>query len=128
MTKKLQQPVNSTPAPDELGWAYAELKQRYEDLVGNNLAGMFHTTVAGQFVECNQSMARILGYADPQELLRIPCADLYHNADQRGRFLKDLQERGALANYEITLKHRSGRAITVPLVREFLGGNTWQND
>ena len=105
--------MNSMPVPDELGRAYAELKQRYEDLVGNNLAGMFHTTVAGQFLDCNQSMARILGYADRQELMRLPCVDLYHDASQRGRLLKDLQERGELANYEITLKHRSGRAITV---------------
>lgn len=113
MTKKVERSEDGVPEQNELGRAYLELKQRYDDLVGNNLAGVFHTTMAGQFVDCNQSMARILGYTDRQELMRLPCTELYHDADQREQFLKDLQERGELANYEITLKHRSGRAITV---------------
>ena len=113
MTKKVERSGNAAPEQNELGRAYFELKQRYDDLVGNNLAGVFQTTMAGQFVECNQSMARILGYTDRQELMRMPCAELYYDAEQRKRFISDLQERNELVNYEITLKHRSGRAVTV---------------
>ncbi|MCC7501117.1 MAG: MEKHLA domain-containing protein [Flavobacteriales bacterium] len=113
MVKKVERSDDGVPEQNKLGSAYLELKQRYDDLVGNNLAGVFQTTMAGQFVDCNQSMARILGYADRQELMRMPCADLYYDAEQRKRFINDLLEQGELANYEITLKHRSGRAITV---------------
>ena len=44
MTKKVERSENSAPEQNELGRAYLELKQRYDDLVGNNLAGVFQTT------------------------------------------------------------------------------------
>ncbi|HEY0976458.1 MAG TPA: PAS domain S-box protein [Flavobacteriales bacterium] len=90
-----------------------DLRRNYEQLFHRNLAGVFRATVAGRFIECNASMARILGYADPDELLGLDLRDLYVNREDRERFLLDLTERGQLVNYEILLKHRSGRTIHV---------------
>ncbi|HEX2616485.1 MAG TPA: PAS domain S-box protein, partial [Flavobacteriales bacterium] len=100
--------------PDtELGRAYLDLKQQYDDLVGNNLAGVFRTTIAGRFLECNMSMARMLGYTSTEELMRLSAKDLYLDQTDRERFLKELTERRQLINYEIALRHRSGRPIHV---------------
>jgi PAS domain S-box-containing protein len=92
---------------------HEDLKQQYANFISRNLAGVFRATVAGRFVECNQSMARILGYEDPEELLGLDLKDLYLNKGDRERFLVDLTERGHLINYEILLRHRSGRPIHV---------------
>ena len=97
----------------ELASAYLELKQQYDQLVRKNLAGVFRTTVQGRFIECNDSMARILGYAGREALLGVQAQDLYVDAEDRERFLRDLRERGQLVNYEIVLKHAKGHPVHV---------------
>ena len=96
-----------------LGKAYLELKRQYDDLVSRNLAGVFRTTVDGRILEVNDSMARILGYQDREELLRVDALDLYPSAAERDAFLQTLFSEKRLINFEITLKHRSGRTVDV---------------
>ena len=55
----------------ELAKAYLELRRQYEDLVDRNMAGVFRTTLDGRFLECNASMARILGYPDRDALMQV---------------------------------------------------------
>lgn len=98
---------------EELSRAYADLKCQYEQLVSRNLAGVFRTTLEGRFLECNDAMARILGYADRAELMAQPAVDIYANGNDRIRFLEILQERKQLINFELTLKHRNGRPVEV---------------
>ena len=105
---------------EELGRAYLQLKQQYDNLVSKNLAGVFRTTVQGRFLECNEAMARILGYANSAELMQVPCADLYFDSAERERYINELNEQKQLVNYEVTLKHRNGRALHV-LENVFLG-------
>ena len=97
----------------ELASAYLDLKDQYDQLVRKNLAGVFRTTVQGRFVECNDSLARILGYADREELMAVPVRELYVQGGDRERFLFDLQEHKQLVNYEAVLKHASGRHVHV---------------
>lgn len=93
--------------------AYLELKRQYDDLVSRNLAGVFRTTVDGRILEVNDSMARILGYRDRDELMRVDALDLYPSAAERDQFLEVLLQEKHLINFEITLKHRSGRTVDV---------------
>lgn len=101
------------PEGAELGRAYLELKRQYDLLVSRSLAGVFRTTVTGRFLECNDSLAQMLGYGSREELMRLPVKELYLDEADRERFLTELTERRQLVNYEILLKHRSGRAIYV---------------
>lgn len=102
-----------TAQSNELAAAYLELQQRYEHLVRKNLAGVFRTTVQGRFVECNDAMARLLGYADRSALMDVPVEQLYMHATDRERFLFDLRENKHLVNYEAVLKHANGRPVYV---------------
>jgi PAS domain S-box-containing protein len=97
----------------ELAGAYLELKQQYDHLVRKNLAGVFRTTVQGRFLECNDSMARMLGYADRESLMAVPVKELYVNAADRERYLFDLREHKHLVNYEAVLRHANGRHVHV---------------
>ena len=97
----------------ELGRAYLELKQQYDDLVGKNLAGVYRTTLAGRFLECNSSMAHMLGYADRNALMLVSAKDLYMHAAEREEFINELRERRQLVNFSTTLKHTSGRSVHV---------------
>ncbi|MEO8067994.1 MAG: PAS domain S-box protein [Flavobacteriales bacterium] len=108
------------PQKDELGRAYLELKQQYDNLVGKNVAGVFRSSLQGRFLECNDAMARLLGYADRAELMATPASELYFTTEVRERLIADLREHGRLMNYAVTLRHKSGRAVEV-LENIFLG-------
>jgi len=93
--------------------AHAELSQRYDDLLNGNLAGIFRTTPDGRFVECNDAMAHVLGYAGREELMAINAVELYFTPEDRARYLKELKGRGRLSNYDIRLRHKTGREVFV---------------
>ena len=93
--------------------AYAELQRQYEQLVSRNLAGVYRTTMDGRFLECNDALARILGYIDRNELLGSQAHSIYPSAADRDRFLEDLLRAKQLINYELSLKHKNGRSVDV---------------
>lgn len=93
--------------------AYAELLRQYEQLVSRNLAGVYRTTMDGRFLECNDALARILGYSDRNELLCSQALSIYPSAADRDRFLQDLLRDKQLINYELSLKHKNGRLVDV---------------
>lgn len=98
---------------NELEHEHRALIQRYSDLVSRNPAGVYRTTLDGDFLECNDAMAWILGYADRAELMAVPASSLYASDQERDRFVKALSETGRLLNFELTLKHRTGRPVEV---------------
>lgn len=93
--------------------AYEELKRHYDDLVDRNVAGVFRTTLEGRFLECNDAMARILGYADRTDLMAHSAKELYPTPVDREQLLAALMKDKKLINFEMTLKHRNGRAVEV---------------
>jgi len=97
----------------ELDPAYDDLRRLYDQLVGRNLAGVFRTTLDGRFLECNDAMARILGFADRAELMALPAVSIYPSKEAREDFLGTLMREKQLINFELTLKHRSGRPVEV---------------
>ncbi len=97
----------------ELGKAYLDLRRQYDDLVSRNMAGFYRTATDGRFLECNASMARILGYPDRDSLMRINARALYHEEKDREHFVKELTERGFLINYTLRLRHYTGRIVHV---------------
>lgn len=89
----------------------ADLQRRYDDLLNGNLAGIFRTTLDGRFVECNNAMAQVLGFGSSQELMACDAQVLYFSPDDRRRYLNDLKANGRLVNYEIRLRHKTGREV-----------------
>lgn len=84
---------------------------RYRLLFERNLAGVFRTTVDGEFIDCNDSFARILGFDSREELLAHRSWDFYPASGDRDSFIFRLRENQALTNYEIRLKRRDGKLI-----------------
>lgn len=98
--------TGTVPASDHL-----ELKRQYDELVGRNLAGVFRTTLSGEFVECNAALADLLGYASREDLMAINAAELHISPAERQRYIAEITAKGELKNYSIALRHRSGRTI-----------------
>jgi PAS domain-containing protein len=79
----MEPPATIPSQGEELATAYLDLVQRYEQLVHRNVAGVFRSTLQGRLTECNDSLARMLGYADREALMRVPVRDLYLRPEDR---------------------------------------------
>ncbi|MBK6540241.1 MAG: PAS domain S-box protein [Flavobacteriales bacterium] len=95
----------------ELAKAYLSIKQQYDDLVSRNMAGVFRTTMDGRFLECNASMARILGFPDEETLMKQPVSALYFDMRDRDVYLAELLEKGHLINHTVQLRHANGQVV-----------------
>jgi len=86
---------------------------RYRTLFERNLAGVFRSTLEGRILECNESFARIFGYASPAEAIHKPALDFYLRPGDRKTFLTRLSERHHLTNYEMCARRRDGTPVWV---------------
>src|SRR5580765_8051675 len=82
-----------------------EAERKYRELFDSIQEGLFFATPDGRFLDVNDAMVRMLGYASRKELLRADVGPhLYPSPEVRERFLQALAERGVLRNYEETLR------------------------
>ena len=91
-----------------------EAEHRYRELFDNIQEGLFFSTPEGRFIEVNDAMVRMLGYASREELLHIDIpTQLYFSPEERQRLTDALQELGHLRNFEATLRRKDGSPIYV---------------
>ena len=89
-----------------------EAERRYRELFDSIQEGLFFATPEGRFLDVNDAMVRMLGYASREELLRADVSPhLYPAPEAREKFLRALGERGVLRNYEETLRRKDGTLL-----------------
>lgn len=96
--------------------ALGEAEKKFRAIVENAAGGIFQLTPEGMYLSANPALARILGYDGPELLLRkVKNANetVYGNSRERQAFLKELEERGALFNYETQVLTTKGTPIWV---------------
>ena len=84
---------------------------RYRLLFERNLAGVFRTTISGQFLECNPAAAQLFGYESPQQVLSLPALNLYDGASDREALLAKLKSEKFLTNYTLKLRRKNGDPV-----------------
>lgn len=100
----------------ERKWAEEALRaseERHRLLFEQNLAGVYRATLGGHFLDCNESYARILGYASSEELMARRPLEVYPNAAEYDAFLQMLKEQHAVANFESCLRRKDGSPVWV---------------
>src|SRR3984893_4768304 len=89
-----------------------EAERKYRELFDSIQEGLFFATPDGRFLDVNDAMVRMLGYASREEMLRSDVSPhLYPAPAARERFLQALEERGVLRNYEETLRRKDGALL-----------------
>jgi diguanylate cyclase (GGDEF)-like protein/PAS domain S-box-containing protein len=94
--------------------AYRALRaseQRHRLLFERNLAGVYRNTVSGRMLECNDALARMLGFETREAFLALRAGDLYHTPEERDQFIDAVRHHGAVANIEVCLRHRDGHSV-----------------
>jgi len=89
-----------------------EAERRYRELFDSIQEGLFFATPDGRFLDVNDAMVRMLGYASREELLRADVSPhLYPAPEIREKFMRALNERGVLRNYDETLRRKDGTLL-----------------
>lgn len=88
-------------------------EERYRLLFERNLAGVYWATLDGQFIDCNESFARMFGYESRAEVMARSADDFYNSSGERQLFLAELKERRTITNLETCPRRKDGSPIWV---------------
>jgi PAS domain S-box-containing protein len=90
-----------------------ETEAKYRSIFENAVEGIFQSTIEGQYISVNPSLARIYGYESAQTLvsgLTNIEQQLYVEASRRQEFLDLIQRHGAVTGFESQV-YRQDRTI-----------------
>jgi diguanylate cyclase (GGDEF)-like protein/PAS domain S-box-containing protein len=89
---------------------------RYRALTGNLSYGICRCSLDGKFLEVNEAMVKMLGYASKEELLAVNLAsDLIQNPARRAQLLGQPDQQGSVDPIEIEWKRKDGTRLKVRL-------------
>ena len=86
-------------------------EERHRTLFERNLAGVYRNTIDGRMIECNDAMARMLGYDSKEEFLEFRAHDLYFQPDQRETFVDEIRAHGGAHALEVCLRRKDGTPV-----------------
>ncbi len=93
--------------------ALHEAETKYRSIIENAVEGIFQTGLDGHFISANPAVARILGYASPQELM-MEVSNIQKNYVDPGRreeFVRLIRAHGAVKDFEVNLRCKDDREI-----------------
>ncbi len=89
------------------------LETQYRLVFEHDLIGMYQTRLDGRILDCNESAARMLGYASRADLMRHSAQELYHSPANRRDFVRRLRRAGTLTSFELRMRRKDGSDIYV---------------
>ncbi len=93
--------------------ALRESEERYRSLFESMPVGLYRSTPAGQILDANPALWRMLGYPDRESLLMVNADDIYLNVEDRRRSQAMLDREGFVPDYEHRFRRRDGTVIWV---------------
>ena len=93
--------------------ALRESVVKYRTLFETNQAGVFRSTVDGEFLEYNLKFAQMMGYVSAEEMKGTNSRTLYFSDSDRNTLITRLQMDGKLENYELLVKRRDGSPMWI---------------
>ncbi len=86
-------------------------EKAYRSIFENATEGIFQSTPDGLFLDVNPAMARMLGYASPEDVLhslRDISQQVYAHSSDREELLKLLSRQEAISGWEVLLRRKDG--------------------
>ncbi len=91
-------------------------ERRYRSIYETAIEGIFEVTPQGRLLSASPSLARILGYESPLELItsiKDVAEQLYVQPEDRDRFRDLLEQNGEILNFETRFRRKQGDIIWV---------------
>lgn len=100
-----------------------EAEAKYRTIFQTSPVGIFLTTLDGRFLDMNQAMAAMLGYASPREaMVSITniATDCYATPGDRATLLEELRQHGTILGAEREFKRRDGSLFSATVHAHFV--------
>jgi PAS domain S-box-containing protein len=91
-------------------------EKKYRDIFDNILTGIYQATVDGKFLTANPAMAKMFGYASPEELIKSVediRSEIGVNPEDRRRMKTMLEEHGQVNGMELKIVRKNDEAMWV---------------
>lgn len=96
--------------------ALRQAEANYRSIVENALEGIVQTSPDGRILMANPSLATLLGYNSPDELISAVTdisKDLYTNPERRNDFLRAMHQHRRVLEFESEVKRKDGCCIWI---------------
>lgn len=96
--------------------AAEQAEEKYRSIFENSVAGIFQTTPDGRYLNANPTLANIYGYDSVEELIQNLTNNeqhLYVLPGQRAAFIRSIQKKGAVADFEFQIYRRDGTKVWI---------------
>ena len=99
-------------------------EEKYRSIVNNAVLGICQTTPTGEFITVNPALAKLAGFESPEEFLNNvhSATEFYTDLKQRGEVRRLLSARKEVRNFEMQVRARDGRQLTISLNMRALSG------
>ena len=100
----------------EMDSALLATEEKYHRLFDRLVEGIFQTTPEGQYQMANAALARIYGYASPEELIQTLtdiARSLYVQPARRDEFIRLMQTHDTITDFESQVFRRDGTVIWI---------------
>jgi PAS domain S-box-containing protein len=101
---------------EELAAELEKSQENYRAIFENAVEGIFQTTADGRFITANPAMARILGYASPEEMISSVTDvehQFYDDPSSREELYAALGREGSISGHELRMARRDGSPVWV---------------
>jgi PAS domain S-box-containing protein len=91
-----------------------ESEKKFRDIYQNSHEGIFQTNYDGTYISVNPALARMYGFATPEELINSRkdiSKEAYSDPTERDNFLKMMEKDGFVKGYEYEVKQKDGNRI-----------------
>ena len=96
--------------------ALLEAEEKYHSVFDHLVEGIFQTTPSGRYLMANAALARIYGYASPEELIQGLTdigRSLYVEEGRREEFIRLMQEHDTITGFESPIYRKDGSMIWI---------------
>jgi len=96
--------------------ALREAEAKYRGIVENTVLGIYQTTQEGRYISANPMLAKIYGYASPDELMNAVGdikVQIYTDPTARDRFVAALQRTELITNFEAQIRRKDGQVLWI---------------
>jgi diguanylate cyclase (GGDEF)-like protein/PAS domain S-box-containing protein len=100
-------------AHDQIELALRESEARYRGLFDDVPVALYRTTTAGQFLDANPAMIRMMGFPDRTILISTNATELYENIVDRLRWKELMEQDEIVKDFEFQARRYDGAAIWV---------------
>ncbi|MBX3744407.1 MAG: PAS domain S-box protein [Verrucomicrobiae bacterium] len=96
--------------------ALREAEEKYRAIFENSVEGIYQTSPEGRFLQVNPSLARIYGYASPDEVIQHLTdvrTQVYVQPSRREEFVRAVLDAGSITGFESEIYRRDGTRIWI---------------